>query len=150
MKSHKIHAAADPDSRKNQPCILFCMIVVAALFAGLAALLHVYIFVLESITFRDSGRKVFGVRDDAEARIVERWAFNQGFYNLFLAVGAGVGAILLVVGDARIGSVLVFLAAGSMFGAGSVLLATDRRLIRGALVQMIPAGLAVLTTALSL
>ncbi|KIQ16837.1 DUF1304 domain-containing protein [Rhodococcus sp. MEB064] len=126
------------------------MIAAAAVLAGIAALLHAYIFVLESVVFRSRGRTVFGVRDDAEAKVVERWAFNQGFYNLFLAVGAAVGALVLVTGDRHVGAALIFLAAGSMVGAGSVLLATDRRLLRGALVQIVPGALAVVATALSL
>ena len=126
------------------------MTAVAAVLAALAAALHVYIFVLESLVFRTKGRHVFGVREDSHVDVVERWAFNQGFYNLFLAVGAAVGALVLVTGDRHVGAALIFLAAGSMVGAGSVLLATDRRLLRGALVQIVPGALAVVATALSL
>ncbi|MBM7416339.1 MULTISPECIES: DUF1304 domain-containing protein [Nocardiaceae] len=126
------------------------MTAVAAVLAALAAALHVYIFVLESLVFRTKGRHVFGVREDSHVDVVERWAFNQGFYNLFLAVGAAVGAVNLVAGNHTVGAVLVFVSAGSMVGAGSVLLGTDRRMMKGALVQIVPAGLAVVATALAL
>jgi putative membrane protein len=130
--------------------ILTGMTAVAAVLAALAAALHVYIFVLESLVFRTKGRHVFGVREDSHVDVVERWAFNQGFYNLFLAVGAAVGAVNLAAGNHTVGSVLVFVSAGSMVGAGSVLLGTDRRMMKGALVQIVPAGLAVVATALAL
>jgi len=130
--------------------ILTGMTAVAAVLAALAAALHVYIFVLESLVFRTKGRHVFGVREDSHVDVVERWAFNQGFYNLFLAVGAAVGAVNLVAGNHTVGAVLVFVSAGSMVGAGSVLLGTDRRMMKGALVQIVPAGLAVVATALAL
>jgi putative membrane protein len=130
--------------------ILTGMTAVAAVLAALAAALHVYIFVLESLVFRTKGRHVFGVREDSHVDVVERWAFNQGFYNLFLAVGAAVGAVNLAAGNHTVGAVLVFVSAGSMVGAGSVLLGTDRRMMKGALVQIVPAGLAVVATALAL
>ena len=103
--------------------------------ALIAALIHVYIFVLESVLFaRPSARATFGVTE-AELPAVRPWAFNQGFYNLFLAIIAAVGLILLHASQAAAGRALVAAACGSMVAAALVLLATNRRMLRAATVQ---------------
>ena len=108
------------------------MNAVGLVFALIAALIHVYIFVLESVLFpRPSARKNFGVTE-AELPAVRPWAFNQGFYNLFLAIIAVVGVILH---DDAAGKALVAAACGSMVAAALVLLATNRRMLRAAAVQ---------------
>lgn len=109
------------------------MLTAAAVFAALAALLHVYFWVLESVTFTTKGRKVFGVAaEDVEA--VTPWALNQGYYNLFLASGTLIG-VGLTVADCRWGLPLVVFGTATMLGAALVLIATDRRMLKGALVQ---------------
>jgi len=118
------------------------MNAVGLVFAVIAAVIHLYIFVLESVLFpRPSARKTFGVTE-AELPAVRPWAFNQGFYNLFLAIVAVVGVIL---GDTA-GKALVAAACGSMLAAALVLLATNRRMLRAAAVQ----GLAPLVALISL
>ena len=59
--------------------------------ALLAGLLHVYIWWLESVSFEKGGRRVFGVRAE-DVPVVKPWAFNQGYYNLFLGVLTIIGA----------------------------------------------------------
>ncbi|HEY0217854.1 MAG TPA: DUF1304 domain-containing protein, partial [Cellulomonas sp.] len=62
------------------------MIATGLVLAALAALVHVYIFRLESLTWTsERTRAVFGTTE-AEAEATRALAFNQGFYNLFLAV----------------------------------------------------------------
>lgn len=103
--------------------------------ALLAAAIHVYIFVLEAILFaRPAGYRTFGVAE-TDVPAVRPWAFNQGFYNLFLAVAAVVGVVLLHTGTAQAGRALVAVACGSMLAAAVVLLATNRRMLRAAAVQ---------------
>ena len=71
------------------------MLVAACVFAALAALVHVYIFVLESLRWTEPAtRRVFGTTEEAAA-ITQPLAYNQGFYNLFLAIGtvAGIGMV---------------------------------------------------------
>ncbi len=126
------------------------MTALATIAALLAAAIHTYIFVLESVAFDTAGRRVFGVKDDAEARTVRRWAFNQGWYNLFLAVGAAVGALVLAFGEGHVGAALVLFACGSMAGAASVLAATDRALLRPAAIQGGPSAVAVIAAAITL
>ena len=73
------------------------MITAALVFAGLAGLLHVYIFTMESLTWTSKRtRAAFGTTAE-EAETTKLLAFNQGFYNLFLAIvtGVGIGAVEL-------------------------------------------------------
>src|SRR5688572_547707 len=67
------------------------MTIPMVVFAVLAALLHVYIFVLESFRWTEpSTRKTFGVSEQ-DAAVLAPMAYNQGFYNLFLAIITLVG-----------------------------------------------------------
>jgi putative membrane protein len=124
------------------------VIVVAAVLAGLAALVHVYIFVLESLRWTDPAtRKVFGTSaEDAER--TRSLAYNQGFYNLFLALGALAGIVALGP-DRGVGVALVVLSTGSMVAAALVLVTSDRSKARAAAVQgVLPAlGLVALLAA---
>ena len=62
------------------------MVTAGLIVAALAALLHVYIFVMESLTWTSPRtRAVFGTTEE-EAQTTKLLAFNQGFYNLFLAI----------------------------------------------------------------
>lgn len=107
-----------------------------------AAGIHVLIFAMESLWFRRAAvYRRFGVRGDLP-ETTRLFARNQGFYNLFLAVGLGVGLALLATGRDTAGSVLVAWNAGSMCAAALVLLGTAPRLWRGALVQGVPPALA--------
>lgn len=124
------------------------LLTAGMVLAALAAAVHVVIFVLESVRFeRPEVHGRFRTRlEDVAA--VRPWAFNQGFYNLFLAVGAGVGVVLVATGARDVGAALVLLACGSMLAAALVLVATDRRMARAALTQgLLPALAVVLTVA---
>jgi putative membrane protein len=109
------------------------MLTVALVLAGLAALVHVYIFWLEALAFGTAGRKVFGI-SAADAAVAKPWAYNQGFYNLFLAIGTGVG-IALEGSNRDAGLALVVLGTGSMVAAALVLITSDPSKARGAVVQ---------------
>lgn len=115
--------------------------IIATVFAALAALLHVYIFVMESIQWsRPVVWRRFGVPDQASADITRPMAYNQGFYNLFLAVGATLGIVLFwtgapdTVADVA-GRTLILFSLGSMSAAALVLITTGRKYLRAALVQ---------------
>jgi putative membrane protein len=122
------------------------MLTVALVLAGLAALVHVYIFWLEALAFETAGRRVFGVAA-ADVTAMKPWAFNQGFYNLFLAVGTGVG-VAINGANRDAGTALVVLGAGSMLAAALVLAGSDRTKLRGALVQGTLPALSLLSLAL--
>lgn len=111
------------------------MIAAALAFAGLAALLHVYIFVMESLTWTTPRtRKVFGTSAQ-EAETTKLLAFNQGFYNLFLAIVTAVGVAAIAMGHKQIGAALVFAGVGSMLAAAVVLLAASPDKTRAAVTQ---------------
>ena len=117
------------------------MLVVSLVAAALAAVLHVYIFVMESVLWTTPRvRATFGITDDDQARHTKPMAFNQGFYNLFLAVVTLVGVVLVVAGGTRVGSspagvALVVAGTGSMLAAALVLLLSDRSKTRPAVLQ---------------
>jgi putative membrane protein len=111
------------------------MLVIVA--ASIAALAHVAFFVLESILWtKPAGRKVFGTTE-AEAETVKFMAFNQGFYNLFLAVGCVVGVGLLASGRPE-GKPLVTFACACMLGAACVLATGGAKYFRGVGMQGLP------------
>ncbi|KAA9132972.1 DUF1304 domain-containing protein [Microbacterium caowuchunii] len=113
------------------------MVVVALVFAGLAALLHLYIFWLESIAWTGPrARRTFGIRSQEEAETTRSLAFNQGFYNLFLAVATIIGIVCVAAGSPTVGATLVFAGAGSMVAAGLVLLLSSPSKARAALTQL--------------
>lgn len=98
------------------------MIIIGLVGAGLAALLHIYIFYMESIAWTSKGvRATFGI-SKAEAAATKEMAFNQGFYNLFLATVTGAGITLYLAGHPAVGIALVFAGVGSMLAAALVLL----------------------------
>ena len=111
------------------------MAIAALVFAALAALVHVYIWVLESLLWTaPRTRAVFGTSEE-EAATTKLLALNQGFYNLFLAVIAVVGIIAFAIGCPAVGSALIFAGAGSMVLAAVVLVVSSPDKARSALVQ---------------
>ena len=113
--------------------------------AVLAALIHAWFFVLESVWFmRESVWRRFGLTSEADARIVRSFAYNQGFYNLFLAVGVAIGLALVATGDPATGRPLVLFACGSMIAAGLVLVLHNPAFLRAAAIQVVPPLVAVL------
>lgn len=126
------------------------MIILGLVFAALAAAIHVYIFVLESLVWTgDAARRTFGLTREA-AEITKPLAFNQGFYNLFLAVEIVIGIVLVAVGAETVGLTLVFVGTGSMVAAATVLVLSDRTKARAALVQAGAPLLAVLALGIGL
>ena len=81
----------------------------------------------------------------ADVRPVRLWAFNVGFYNLFLACGLIVGVIAWMTGNG-IGRALVIYLCLFAFLAGIVLFVSDRLAlsrprgtgVSGALIQGVP------------
>ena len=112
------------------------MDVVGTVFVALAALLHLYIWWMESVAWR---RPVvwrrFGLTSQADADTTAPLAYNQGFYNLFLAVGAALGVVLYWGASQAAGFALAVFCAGSMVAAAAVLLSTGRERLRAAATQ---------------
>ena len=122
------------------------MPTISLVLAGLAAVLHVYFFFLESVAFRKPfAHRTFGVRDEAEVEVLAFSMLNQGFYNLFLAVGTLVGVIGSARGWEPQGSTLVVFGCLFMIGAAVVLVVARPAMARGALVQGLLPALALVT-----
>ena len=120
------------------------MNVAGYIFAALAAVVHVYIFVLESILWTaPKTRATFGVKSEEEAITTQPLAFNQGFYNLFLAIVSAVGIVIAATGSASVGIALVLAGTGSMVAAGLVLILSSPDKARAAVVQMLFPAIAV-------
>lgn len=101
------------------------MLIAGLVLAGIAALIHVYIFYLESFAWTD--RKTlatFGMTAE-QAEAMRPMALNQGYYNLFLAIVTVVGIVLASAGSTAVGAALVFAGAGSMVAAALVLVVSD-------------------------
>lgn len=113
------------------------LLVAGSIFILLAVLIHVLIFVMESIAWsRPEIWKRFGVRTQEDSEVMRPMAFNQGFYNLFLALGAAVGLVLIGTGDlAQAGVGIALFAALTMVLAALVLITSNPRLARAALIQ---------------
>lgn len=120
------------------------MPLIASLAALVAAAFHVLFFVLESVTFsqpRVAAR--FGLTTAEQIAAVRPMAFNQGFYNLFLAAGAVGGLALVGAGSVDAGRAIALFACACMVGAGIVLVLSDRRFARSAAIQALPPMIAI-------
>lgn len=111
-------------------------LILGTVFTGAAALVHVYIWMLESVLWdRESTRRIFRVRTDADVETLRPMAYNQGYYNLFLALGVGAGLTLAWTSHEIAGLVLAVFAGVCMVLAALVLVTSNRRMLRAALIQ---------------
>jgi len=126
------------------------MITAGLVIASLAALLHVYIFVMESLTWTSPRtRATFGLSAQ-EAEATKEMAFNQGFYNLFLAIVSGVGIGAVLTGHGAVGTALVLAGVGSMLAAALVLLVSSPDKARAAITQGVFPLISILLIAINL
>lgn len=125
------------------------MLIAGLVLAAAAAAFHVFIFALESLKWTEpETRKIFGVASEADAVTMKQLAFNQGFYNLFLALTALLGVGLVIMGANTVGLTLVFAGTGMMLAAALVLILSDRSKARAAIMQGTLPLLAVIATAI--
>lgn len=123
------------------------MLIVGLVLAAAAAAFHVFIFALESLRWTEpETRRIFGVASEADALTTKQLAFNQGFYNLFLALTTLLGVGLVIVGAQTVGVTLVLAGTGMMLAAALVLVLSDRTKARAAAMQGALPLLAVLAT----
>ena len=106
--------------------------------AAVAGVIHVLFFCMESLWWtRPAVYRRFR-STEAQAQATRSLAFNQGFYNLFLAAGIFGGFVLLATGHVRGGMILLAWNCLSMLAAAVVLAASSPQMIRGALIQGLP------------
>jgi putative membrane protein len=106
--------------------------------AALAGLIHVLFFCMESLWWTKPAVYRRFRSTEAQALATKSLAFNQGFYNLFLAAGALGGLALIAAGHRGAGMVLAGWSCASMLGAAVVLAASAPQMMRGALIQGLP------------
>ena len=117
------------------------MILASLVFVFLAAALHVFIFTLESVNWtKPATWKRFNIASQQDAETTKSLAYNQGFYNLFLAIGAFIGAgcvAFAAAGSAQsvAGWTLVFSCCGSKLLAAVVLALSGKKYLRAAATQ---------------
>ena len=126
--------------------------IIGSVFVFLAAVIHLGFFALESVLWsRPRVQRIFGVRSADDAEIARPWAYNQGFYNVFLAIGAGIGLVLLGTRVfAEAGVALAIFTLGSMLLAAIVLVSSNPRMWRGAVLQGAAPALGLIFLALAL
>ncbi len=113
-------------------------------FATIACLFHLMAFVMESLLFmRPAVYKRFNAKTRQEAEATRLFAFNQGFYNLFLVAGCVGGMLMWQAGAYVEGGTLVLFTCACMVGAGCVLFYSSPRMWRVALYQAVPPGIVV-------
>ena len=118
--------------------------IIGSILIFLATVFHLYVFKLETLTWRTPKTwKTFGIPSQDHADIIAPMAFNQGFYNLFLALGTGTGLVMLTI-NTTIALTLILASALSMVGAGAVLFFSVKRSRPAAMIQAGPALLGVL------
>lgn len=116
-------------------------------FAIVAGVIHLYIFFLESIVWgKPNVNRVFGMSPEV-AEQNRALAFNQGFYNLFLAIAIVVG--LLIGLDTSVGRTLIVYSLTSMLLAALVLIFSNKKLLRPALIQGVSPFLGLIFLAVS-
>lgn len=111
------------------------MSVVMWLAAVLAGVMHVLFFLVESAWWTTPGVRRRFRQTPEQAEATRLLAFNQGFYNLFLAAGTFVGLALTLAGHAEPGLAIAVWCCLSMLAAAVVLAASSPALRRGALIQ---------------
>lgn len=119
------------------------MLLAAKIIAGLVLLIHVYIFLLETVLFHTRGRKVFGLTAE-RAEIMAPAMSNQGCYNGFLALALAAGLLLPDPAMARAFLIygLVCVGIAGVWGAVTV----QRRIL---FIQTAPAVLGLVALALA-
>lgn len=107
------------------------MIPIIAL-ASISGVLHILFFFMESVFFeKEKIHYLFGIKPSelVSTKIV---FLNQGFYNLFLAIGSFIGIYYYVIFHQ---SLLLEYVSAYMSGAALVLFVSNRKMYRAALIQ---------------
>jgi putative membrane protein len=133
------------------------MTLVVWIFALVAAVLHLLVFVCEALLIERPAvyQGVFAIKA-ADVPAIRLWAFGVGFYNLFLALGMITGVVAWIAGNEQVGRTLVVYLTLFMFLSSIVLFVADRmdmgrprgKGLGGAMGQGIPALIVLIAVAL--
>ena len=118
------------------------MLIIANIFIGLIAFLHIYILVLEMFLWdKPAGLRAFG-QTQAAATASKVLAANQGLYNGFLAAGLFWGLSLGAAGTSVKVFFLCCVLIAGLYGAATA----NRKIL---FIQAIPAAIALIILSLS-
>ena len=118
------------------------MLIIANIFIGLIAFLHIYILVLEMFLWdKPAGLRAFG-QTQAAATASKVLAANQGLYNGFLAAGLFWGLSLGAAGTSVKVFFLCCVLIAGLYGAATA----NRKIL---FIQAIPAAIALILLSLS-
>lgn len=107
-------------------------------FFGLAGVVHFFFFILESFLMQKAGaHRRLKISEEAH-QAIKPWAFNQGFYNLFFAVGIFIGLYLVTQKMVMLAGLLTSFCGLSMLLAGIVLWFSAPPMRKWAYVQILP------------
>ncbi|MDT0595265.1 DUF1304 domain-containing protein [Glaciecola petra] len=126
------------------------MNILTKTFVALAGLMHVVFFVMESVLFNNE--KVytrFQLATAEQAALVDPFIYNQGWYNLFLAIAAFAGIMLAGKWLKNVGETLAIYACLSMLCAALVLFFSVPDMLRAAFIQGAFPFLALITFAIA-
>lgn len=127
--------------RKSSASTLEALPLLAKITATLSGLIHVLFFYMESIAWLEPNiYEAFQVATLADAEVLNVYVKNQGYYNLFLALGMFVGLATLARSQVVAKTLIGYISA-VMFGAAVVLLLTIPEMIVGVCLQGIPAAI---------
>ena len=105
------------------------MFITGLVLAIAAALIHVLIFKMESISWTSEKTLTTFNMSPQQAANTKEMAFNQGFYNLFLLqprlLQPILGAIICYTASHAVGLSLLFFGTGSMLAAAALLFITS-------------------------
>lgn len=114
------------------------MVWIAVVFGVLSGVFHILFWLMEAVWWRrPEWWRRFGVKTQEQADSLTFNMLNQGYYNLFLGVGAVVGSVLLAV-EVPGRTTLLGYCSLFMVGAGLVLAVSRRSMIRAAFLQAGP------------
>ena len=113
------------------------METVFLIFASLAAIIHVYIFILETFLWtKPIAKKVFGITRE-HAGVTKEMAANQGVYNGAIAGVVLVGIAFYAAYSSTIGYSLIFAGTGIMTAAAVYLFVSSPDKRSAAIKQLI-------------
>ena len=108
------------------------------IFVGLAALLHVLFFLLESVWFEKPSLEALRRRRPGEGARHQAVGLQPGLLRPCLALGAGLGLILYFVGNVPAGLTLVLFTTACMVLASIIIASTGKRYLVPALIHGVP------------
>lgn len=104
-------------------------------FFAIAAFVHIGFFIFESfILQKPNAHKILKI-SEVEHNAIKVWAFNQGFYNLFLAIGVFIGLYHVLQKQVMIAGLMTGFSAACMLVAGIVLWFSVPRMRKYAYIQ---------------